>query len=194
MFPKRFQGWVGLILAGWVVFYGRPAAAARVSWVVDGDTLEVNHRGRRVLVRLMGVDCPESRSSSKLTRQARRTGVSARLIRRWGQRATGFTRRLAAGRRVRLRFDRIGDRRDRYQRLLAYVVLPDGRVLNTELVRRGYAVAYRRYRYTKKRYYLRLERQARAARRGLWADRRWRRFADQVSSRYRPRRRRRMRW
>jgi micrococcal nuclease len=172
--------------------------AAWVIKVVDGDTLVVRHRGRRVRVRLMGVDTPESRSSEKLRRQARRTGISVRRIRQWGRRAARFTRRQCDGRRIGLRLDRIGDRRDRYGRMLAYVILPNGRVLNAELVRQGLALAYRRYRYGRKRKYLRLERRARDARRGLWADRAWRRFVA-ADARRRPRRPRRprirrMRW
>ncbi len=163
--------------------------------VVDGDTLVVRYRGRRVRVRLMGVDAPESRSSDKLRRQARRTGFSVRRIRRWGRRASRFTASLCADRRVALRLDRVGDRWDRYGRLLAYVILPDGRVLNTELLRQGLAVAYRRYHYDQKKFYLRLERRARAARRGLWAERGFRRFVDaDARSWYRRLPARRMKW
>lgn len=190
-FPGRWLVAACLVVFLWPVW----VQAARVIKVVDGDTLVVRHQGRRVRVRLMGVDTPESRRNEKLRRQARRTGISVRRIRQWGKRAARFTRRQCHGRRIGLRLDRIGDRRDRYRRMLAYVILPGGRVLNAELIRHGLAVAYRRYRYDQKRKYLRLERRARAARRGLWADRAWRRFVD-ADARRRPRRPRirRMRW
>ena len=58
---------------------------------------------------------------------------------------------------------------DRYGRLMADIVLPDGKSLNQELVRAGLAWWYRRY-APGNRTLARLEDEAREARRGLWAD------------------------
>jgi endonuclease YncB( thermonuclease family) len=58
--------------------------------------------------------------------------------------------------------------RDRNGRLLGEVVLPDGRSLNQELVRAGYAWWFRKY--SRDGRLARLEEEARADRRGLWAD------------------------
>lgn len=44
--------------------------------------------------------------------------------------------------RVRLVADRLTTNRDRYDRLLRYVILEDGTVLNQELVEKGYGFAY----------------------------------------------------
>jgi endonuclease YncB( thermonuclease family) len=57
---------------------------------------------------------------------------------------------------------------DRYGRLVGNVSLPDGRHLSQELVRAGYAWWFRRYSADPRLAIL--EAQARAARRGLWAD------------------------
>jgi endonuclease YncB( thermonuclease family) len=58
---------------------------------------------------------------------------------------------------------------DRYKRTVGEVVLPDGRILNRELVRAGLAWWYRQYaRHDKE--LARLEAEAQAASRGLWAD------------------------
>ena len=157
-----------------------PAMAARVVWVIDGDTIEVNYGGVRERVRLIGVDAPESNPSAKLYGQARRTGVARWRIRAWGRLAKDFTARGLAGRRVLLTRDPIGDRRDRHGRLLAYVILAGGRNFNQELVRAGFALAYRRYRYTEKARFIALEAQAKQARRGLWADPAFRRFVDRL--------------
>jgi endonuclease YncB( thermonuclease family) len=59
--------------------------------------------------------------------------------------------------------------RDRNGRLLGEVLLPDGRSLNQELVRAGYAWWFRRY--SRDVRLARLEEEARQGRRGLWADR-----------------------
>jgi micrococcal nuclease len=104
--------------------------AARVTRAVDGDTVEL---GRGRLVRYIGVDTPEVR---------RRDGE------RWvkdpepfGEEAAEFNRRLVAGRRVRLEYD--VQTRDRFNRLLAYVYVPDDRgeelMVNEALLREGFA-------------------------------------------------------
>ncbi len=57
----------------------------------------------------------------------------------------------------------------RYGQTVGEVILPDGRVLNHELVRAGLAWWYRRY-APDDAALERLEQKARAAKRGLWAD------------------------
>jgi hypothetical protein len=58
---------------------------------------------------------------------------------------------------------------DRYGRVVAEIILPDGRNLNHEIVRAGFAWWYRAYARGDGDLE-RLEREARDARRGLWAD------------------------
>ena len=96
----------------------------RVLRVVDGDTLHVLRGGRDVTIRLIGVDAPE----------VDWYGGRAECF---GARAGRFAIRLLEDRRVRLELDR--ERLDRYGRTLAYVYLPDGRMVNVVLVRRGLA-------------------------------------------------------
>ena len=98
-----------------------------VERVVDGDTLIVRDVGR---VRLIGVDTPESVHPN-------------RPVEFFGREASAFTKRLVAGKRVRLEYDQ--RRTDRYGRTLAYVHLPDGTFVNAEIIRRGYGHAYTRF-------------------------------------------------
>ncbi len=58
---------------------------------------------------------------------------------------------------------------DKYGRTIADVILPDGRVLNHELVKAGFAWWYRTY-APDDELLKQLEHEARAAKRGLWAD------------------------
>ena len=58
---------------------------------------------------------------------------------------------------------------DRYSRIIADVILPDGRNLNHELVKAGLAWWYRRY-APRDSVLEALEFAARKARSGLWAD------------------------
>ncbi len=113
--------------------------------VVDGDTLKILVNRQEIRVRLYGIDCPERRQP-------------------FGKRAKQFASELAFGKTVTL----IEHGRDRYGRLVAEVILPDGRSLNRELVRAGLAWWYRRYAPDDHELGV-LEAEARAAKRGLWS-------------------------
>ncbi|MDD5042182.1 MAG: thermonuclease family protein [Candidatus Omnitrophica bacterium] len=134
--------------------------------VVDGDTLKLEDGN---YVRLLGIDTPELHESAKLYRDSSRSGKSVEEIKREGKRSYEFTRALAEGRRVRLEFDT--ERRDKYNRILAYVFLQDGTFLNGRIVEEGYA-SITHYKMNTKYAdeFLRLYRQARENRRGLWMD------------------------
>ncbi len=133
-----------------------PAEAQRVRQVIDGDTLTVSGVG---VVRLIGVDAPE------------KTG-SYRESEPFGDAATKCLKALVDGQIVRLEYD--GPRKDQYNRTLAYVVLPDGRTANEEIIRAGCAETYRRFDFVKKPQFQAAERDAKAAKRGMWAKRRTR--------------------
>lgn len=102
---------------------GPRAADALVARVVDGDTIEARIGGEVEDVRLIGIDTPE-------------TVKPESPVECFGPQASAFTHRLLEGRRVRLVFG--AERRDVYERLLAYVYI-DHRFLNAMLVRRGLA-------------------------------------------------------
>jgi micrococcal nuclease len=102
---------------------------ARVTHVVDGDTIDVRlANGDEDTVRYIGIDTPE-------------TVKAGTPVQCGGPRAHEVNDRLVYGKSVTLRFD--AERRDVYGRLLAYVYLPrpGARPLfvNAELVRRGLA-------------------------------------------------------
>lgn len=132
------------------------AAAQRVRQVIDGDTITVSGVG---VVRLLGVDAPE------------KTG-GYRQSEPFGDAATGFMKRLVEGQIVRLEYD--GAAKDQYNRTLAYVFLPDGRLANVEIIKAGFAETYRRFEYKRKPDFFAAEREAKDAKRGMWAARRTR--------------------
>jgi len=111
---------------------------AKVARIVDGDTIAVYYQGRYEKVRLIGIDTPESRNNYKTRRDSRRSGIAIAEIIRQGRAATRFVKSVVnKGDFVKLEFDvRL---RDRYKRLLAYVYLMDGRMLNEVIIRSGYA-------------------------------------------------------
>jgi len=125
--------------------------------VVDGDTIVVEEDGRRVSVRLLGVDTPEVVHPTK--------GVEP-----YGPEASAFTKKLLTGKPVRLVEDTVSAPYDRFRRRLAWVFLADGTCVNEELVRLGCGRAYTEFKVdpileTKLQL---LEADAKANRRGLW--------------------------
>lgn len=123
-----------------------------VSRVTDGDTIEIE-TGEKV--RYIGINTPESVDPR-------------RKVECFGKEASAYNKNLVEGKRVRLERD-ISDR-DKYGRLLRFVYLEDGTLVNGMLVREGYAHASP---YTpdisRKELFREAESDARMNARGLWS-------------------------
>ena len=117
---------------------------ATVTRVVDGDTVEVRYAdGSTDTVRLVGVDTPETHGDTDPTEfegvPDNETGRAC--LAEAGERASTALTEWVDGTDVTLVVDPETDTRDRYDRLLAYVVR-DGANLNYRLVAQGYARVY----------------------------------------------------
>lgn len=122
----------------------RPQAVGVVR-VIDGDTIVIQGGEK---VRYIGINAPEMDTA-------------------WGEAARQQNLALVNGKRLRLEKDI--SNRDRYGRLLCYVYA-ESLFVNAELVRLGYARARAYPPDTRYRSYLEeMEREARAAGRGMWA-------------------------
>lgn len=89
---------------------------ARVLTVHEGDRLTIHHQGRKEMIYLRDVDCPE-------------------LKQPYGKPAKHATSAYIANREVIVR----DLKRDRQGRMIADILLPDGRQLAHELVKEGLA-------------------------------------------------------
>ena len=128
--------------------------------VIDGDTLDIDipdgeHEDTRI--RLIGVDTPETKHPTV-----------GKMY--YGPEATEYSAAQALGKQVTILLDTVSDQRDRYGRLLAYVVLPDGRILNAELIKNGYGYAYLGFPHSEFATYQALMEQAIAEKMGLWQN------------------------
>ncbi len=126
-----------------------------VTHVNDGDTIIVSQGGVSETVRLIGMDTPEVKDPRK-------------PVQCYGAEASAKTKSLLKGQKVRLEPDPLGDNRDKYQRLLRYVYLPDGTFLNETLVKQGYAFAYVVFPFSKMDQFKADEAAAESAHLGLW--------------------------
>lgn len=112
---------------------------AQVVKVIDGDTISVEINGIQEKVRLIGIDTPESRINKRAQLQEKELGKDTEDVVELGRKAKEFTQSLLkVGSKVYLEFD--VQQRDKYGRLLAYVYLPDGRMVNKEIICNGYAM------------------------------------------------------
>ena len=128
----------------------------RVVAVDDGDTITVDMNGSVETIRFIGVDTPETHKPD--------TPVQC-----YGPEATVFTKNLIGKQKVRLQADPLNTNRDRYGRLLRYVYLPDGTLLEQKLLTEGYGFAYTFFPLSKAKEFEAYEQQAKTAGRGLWS-------------------------
>lgn len=148
------QGWFDWISKG--AMTNQPGLYA-VDHFVDGDTIAVNMNGTVETIRFIGVDTPETHKPN--------TPVQC-----YGPAAAAYTKSRISAQRVRLVSDSLSTNRDRYNRLLRYVYLPDGTNLNEDIVKNGYGFYYPFFPFTKKAAFAADEQSAMAARKGLWGN------------------------
>lgn len=126
--------------------------------VVDGDTLDIQTDSKSELVRLRlwGVDTPE------ITNQFKGTSDEP-----WAKEAMAWTVKHCEGKKVKLKLQpqRIWGK---YGRLLCYVYLEDGRMLNEQLLLKGLAKVDRRFVHDQSHRFEVLEQQAQFDRVGIW--------------------------
>ncbi|MDY0095912.1 MAG: thermonuclease family protein [Candidatus Vecturithrix sp.] len=117
----------------------------KVIKVLDGDTIDILYQNQPERIRLNGIDAPEKGQA-------------------YGNKTKQYVLELAEQKIVTVE---VTDA-DRYGRSIGEVTLPDGKSLNREIVKAGYAWWYRKY--SKDASLGELEEEARKAGRGLWAD------------------------
>ncbi|MCX8532249.1 thermonuclease family protein [Chryseobacterium luquanense] len=118
----------------------------KVIGVKDGDTVELLMNGKPQVVRLSNIDCPEKKQP-------------------FGNNAKQFVSDLCFGKMVKISTD---NKKDRNKRLIAEIILSNGKNINKELVKNGLAWHFKRY--SKDNSYDILEKQAQKLKLGLWKD------------------------
>ncbi|HYH36479.1 MAG TPA: thermonuclease family protein [Candidatus Saccharimonadales bacterium] len=171
---SRVRGWTAAILllislaiwaatqAGWMkppgeVLEQNQPGLYSVKRFIDGDTIAVNMNGKIETIRFVGIDTPETHKPN--------TPVQC-----YGPAAAAFTKNLIGNKSVRLVSDSLSTNRDRYDRLLRYVYLPDGTLVNQKLVQNGYAFYYPYFPFTKSKLFEADQQAAMASHKGLWGN------------------------
>ncbi len=130
----------------------KPGESCRVEKVNDGDTITVRMGKNLEKIRLIGMDAPEMGQEP------------------WGRMAREHLKTLidSSSRNVTLEYDVV--KRDKYDRLLAYVRTADGKMLNAEMLKDGYALLFTfppNVKHVDE--FIKAEKQAKDKKIGIWA-------------------------
>lgn len=110
----------------------------KLSKCVDGDTIKVKIDDKEYTVRMLAIDTPESVHPKK-------------KVEYYGKEASEYTCNIVSNaKKIELEYDSGSDKTDKYDRLLAWVIV-DGELLQDKLVSLGYAKVaylYGDYKYT----------------------------------------------
>lgn len=125
--------------------------------IADGDTIIVDMFGESETIRLIGVDTPETHHPNK-------------PVQCYGPEASDYTTNLLAGEFVQLLADPLSGNRDRYDRLLRYVIISDGSNINLSLVEQGYGFAVEAFDHSRINEFTTAQKIAETEGRGLWSS------------------------
>ena len=138
--------------------------------VIDADTIQALYGGVEKRIRLLGIDTPGSRANRKAKKDENMSEQDLKTIVEMGKKAKAYVNGLVKrGDLITIEFD--VQKWDKYGRLLGYVYLSNGKMLNEEIVKAGYAVIMTippNVMY--KDMFLRAYKQARERKRGLWKE------------------------
>jgi len=127
--PIFLNVYFAISIGGHTAAAGEAIKTYVVKNVIDGDTIELAN-GRKV--RYIGINTPET-----MERFGRTWVFSPE---KFGTQAKAVNKGLVFHKKVRLEFDK--EKEDRYGRWLAYVYTSGGKMVNLELVRKGFATVY----------------------------------------------------
>lgn len=123
------------------------ATTIKVKRIIDGDTFETE-TGEKV--RLIGINAPEMADI-------------------FGQEAKQHLTDLISGTTIDLQADSISKGRDRYSRLLGYVIL-DGKDINKQMISDGFAFAYMKFNFQKANEYKQAQLTSSQKNKGMWSN------------------------
>ncbi len=128
-------------LAGILLFSGLEAVTiykepARIMRIINGDTLTILYHGKWEEIKLLGLDMPETTLNDRVYEKALKNSTTPAEIINRGLTGREFVKKyLQYGSQIWIEFDT--QKRDRFSRLLGYVYLADGRMLNEIILGAG---------------------------------------------------------
>jgi len=125
--------------------------------VVDGDTVKINYEGKKISVRILGINTPEKKNPFRPQEC-------------FGTEASKKAKEILWGKKVSIETDDNKSKFDKFGRLLGYVNIEGGGDFGEKMIRDGYAYEYtyhgRKYKNQKK--YKEAQKYAEENELGLW--------------------------
>ncbi|HYG16849.1 MAG TPA: thermonuclease family protein [Bacteroidia bacterium] len=134
-----------LLILFFLVSFSCFSQTVKVERVIDGDTYVIE-TGEKI--RMIGINAPEMSTE-------------------FGDDAKAHLEKLIEGKEVMLVEDLKAGKKDKYKRLLRYTIV-NGEDINQRMVCDGFAVAYTRFKFTKKQSYKDCQEVAELASLGMW--------------------------
>ncbi len=126
--------------------------------VIDGDTFDIKVDDKKVRVRMLGIDTPETVDPRK-------------PLQCFGKEASDNTKKILLNHFVSLKTDFNQPSIDKYNRLLAYIYDENGLLINRYLLENGFAREYTYGSpYSKQKEFKKLEKEAKKKKLGLWGE------------------------
>ena len=120
--------------------------SASLRKISDGDTMTFHNNKGEIKCRIYGIDTPEKFKTAKFKKDMEVTGMSEKELKSAGEAATNYAKQrlhINSGYKLEI-YDT-----DKYGRSLCVVYLNSGQSFNEKIVEDGYAVVYKRGKYTK---------------------------------------------
>ncbi len=145
--PIKVSDAEGIVAGGYI--------HVKVTRIVDGDTIKAKYESKEYKVRLLCIDTPE-------------TVKEGLPVQPYGKQASEKLSGILLNKQVTLAFEK--DLYDKYDRLLAYVILKDGTCVNAFMIEQGYArVEAVKPNTVYRDYFEGLQEEAIRNKRGLWS-------------------------
>ncbi|MCU7933166.1 MAG: thermonuclease family protein [Candidatus Thiodiazotropha sp. (ex Codakia rugifera)] len=135
--------------------------------VEDGDTLLIQFKNEVKRIQLAGIDAPENSENPKFKVDKQRTGLDYNSLMSLGIISAEYLRKqIAGGEHFKLHFQL--DSLDRYGRIVGELYTEEGRSLNRQMVKDGYAIPVKSQSSGTLMEYVELQRLSQKERAGLW--------------------------
>ncbi len=127
----------------------------QVKRIIDGDTFEIQYKGKLTSVQLIGVNAPEPNTTNNRPPEP------------YSEEATKYLQEFLLDETVYFDYDQ--SRFDKHERILGYVYRSsDGVFVNLDMIREGYAKVDLRYPFKYEELFTDYESRAKTDRKGLW--------------------------
>lgn len=119
----------------------------QIEEVLDGDSIIIRNRFSKLQkeIRLYGLDAPEVKLNRKMKEDEEKSRLPAQLLMNFGMQSLRFVLSVAPPKTIVTIITEQENYFDYWNRQLGYVILPNGKCLNEELLKSGFAKATNQY-------------------------------------------------